>query len=86
MCSKNRAWEKERRDRLNAAMDKLGLLLLSSPGHCHKQFGDVTEAPITLSKIEIVQRAIEIVESLQQQVRDLLAGSHRSVLGEWNFN
>lgn len=51
-------------------MDKLGLLL----PHC---------SPSTPpSKIEIVLRAIQIVEELQRQVRDLLAGSHASILSK----
>ncbi|XP_055593280.1 mucin-2-like [Uranotaenia lowii] len=72
----NRVWEKERRDRLNQGFDSLAKLL---PDY---------EPATQLSKIEILQRAIEYVESLQAKIkasleeRDALLRKHVDELEE----
>ncbi|XP_058832227.1 mucin-5AC-like [Topomyia yanbarensis] len=72
----NRIWEKERRDRLNQTFDGLSKLL---PDY---------EPATQLSKIEILQRAIEYVEKLQNKIkasleeRDALLKKHVDELEE----
>ncbi|XP_053684941.1 serine-rich adhesin for platelets-like [Sabethes cyaneus] len=72
----NRIWEKERRDRLNQTFDNLSKLL--------PEYEPATQ----LSKIEILQRAIEYVEKLQDKInafleeRDALLKKHVDELEE----
>ncbi|XP_019544286.3 uncharacterized protein LOC109414898 [Aedes albopictus] len=56
----NRIWEKERRDRLNQTFDSLCKLL--------PEYEPATQ----LSKIEILQRAVEYVEKLQNKIKAFL--------------
>ncbi|XP_062562335.1 mucin-5AC-like isoform X2 [Armigeres subalbatus] len=56
----NRIWEKERRDRLNQTFDNLSKLL--------PEYEPATQ----LSKIEILQRAVEYVEKLQNKIKAFL--------------
>lgn len=56
----NRIWEKERRDRLNQTFDSLSKLL--------PEYEPATQ----LSKIEILQRAVEYVEKLQNKIKAFL--------------
>ncbi|XP_058065973.1 uncharacterized protein LOC131215595 [Anopheles bellator] len=55
----NRIWEKERRERLNKTFEDLQRLLPDD------------EPASTLSKIEILQRAIELISKLQKKIKDL---------------
>ncbi|XP_052871819.1 mucin-5AC-like [Anopheles cruzii] len=55
----NRIWEKERRERLNKTFEDLQQLLPDN------------EPASTLSKIEILQRAIELIGKLQKKIKDL---------------
>uniref|UniRef100_A0A182NPD1 BHLH domain-containing protein n=1 Tax=Anopheles dirus TaxID=7168 RepID=A0A182NPD1_9DIPT len=56
----NRIWEKERRERLNKTFEDLQHLL---PDH---------EPASTLSKVEILQRAIELIGKLQKKIKNLV--------------
>uniref|UniRef100_A0A182W9C9 BHLH domain-containing protein n=1 Tax=Anopheles minimus TaxID=112268 RepID=A0A182W9C9_9DIPT len=56
----NRIWEKERRERLNKTFEDLQRLL---PDH---------EPASTLSKVEILQRAIELISKLQKKIKVLV--------------
>uniref|UniRef100_A0A182RGI6 BHLH domain-containing protein n=1 Tax=Anopheles funestus TaxID=62324 RepID=A0A182RGI6_ANOFN len=56
----NRIWEKERRERLNKTFDDLQRLL---PDH---------EPASALSKVEILQRAIELISKLQKKIKVLI--------------
>ncbi|XP_053659480.1 mucin-6-like [Anopheles marshallii] len=56
----NRIWEKERRERLNKTFEDLQRLL---PDH---------EPTSTLSKVEILQRAIELITKLQKKIKVLV--------------
>ncbi|XP_058127767.1 serine-rich adhesin for platelets-like [Anopheles ziemanni] len=56
----NRIWEKERRERLNKTFEDLHRLL---PDH---------EPSSTLTKVEILQRAIELIGKLQKKIKDLM--------------
>uniref|UniRef100_A0A182P1R0 BHLH domain-containing protein n=1 Tax=Anopheles epiroticus TaxID=199890 RepID=A0A182P1R0_9DIPT len=56
----NRIWEKERRERLNKTFEDLQRLL---PDH---------EPASTLSKVEILQRAIEHINKLQKKIKMLV--------------
>ncbi|XP_041784262.1 mucin-19-like [Anopheles merus] len=60
----NRIWEKERRERLNKTFDDLQRLL---PEH---------EPASTLSKVEILQRAIEHINKLQKKIKTLVEECH----------
>uniref|UniRef100_A0A182K557 BHLH domain-containing protein n=1 Tax=Anopheles christyi TaxID=43041 RepID=A0A182K557_9DIPT len=60
----NRIWEKERRERLNKTFDDLQRLL---PEH---------EPASTLSKVEILQRAIEHINKLQKKIKVLVEESN----------
>ncbi|XP_037048351.1 uncharacterized protein LOC119082808 isoform X2 [Bradysia coprophila] len=64
----NRAWEKERRDRLNKSFDILAKFL--------PNYDDA--APF--SKIEIIQKSILLIKDLQHKLKELLAGSHKDIL------
>lgn len=57
--SRNKAWEKDRRDRLNQTFDDLAKLL---PKHDPKA---------RLSKIEILQKAIVLIEDLDRKLKAL---------------
>ncbi|XP_050080009.1 uncharacterized protein LOC126567768 [Anopheles maculipalpis] len=56
----NRIWEKERRERLNKTFEDLQRLL---PDH---------EPASSLSKVEILQRAIEHIDKLQKKIKGLV--------------
>ncbi|XP_053681264.1 uncharacterized protein LOC128732122 [Anopheles nili] len=56
----NRIWEKERRERLNKTFEDLQRLLPDN------------EPTSTLSKVEILQRAIELIGKLQKKIKDLV--------------
>ncbi|XP_035902639.1 formin-J-like [Anopheles stephensi] len=56
----NRIWEKERRERLNKTFEDLQRLL---PDH---------EPASSLSKVEILQRAIELIGKLQKKIKGLV--------------
>ncbi|KFB49676.1 hypothetical protein ZHAS_00017926 [Anopheles sinensis] len=60
MHSQNRIWEKERRERLNKTFEDLHRLL---PDH---------DPSSTLTKVEILQRAIELIGKLQKKIKDLM--------------
>lgn len=64
----NRAWEKERRDRLNVTFDKLAKLL---PEYQPK---------INFSKIEILQKSIIYIEDLRTKLKELLSTENSSIL------
>ncbi|XP_049538894.1 mucin-5AC-like [Anopheles darlingi] len=60
----NRIWEKERRERLNKSFEDLQRLL---PDH---------DPNATLTKIEILQKAIELIGKLQKKIKDLIDECH----------
>lgn len=64
----NRAWEKDRRDRLNNTFDKLAELL---PEYRPK---------VNFSKIEILHKSIVYIEDLRKKLRDALSTQNASIL------
>ncbi|XP_031620562.1 putative uncharacterized protein DDB_G0282133 [Contarinia nasturtii] len=64
----NRAWEKDRRDRLNNTFEKLAKLL---PEYRPK---------VTFSKIEILHKTIVYIEDLRRKLRDVLSTQNASIL------
>lgn len=60
LYSKNKEWEKERRDRLNKSFDQLAALL---PDY------DPANA---FSKIEIIQKSITLIKDLEVKIKKLL--------------
>ncbi|XP_055325067.1 mucin-3A-like [Sitodiplosis mosellana] len=63
----NRAWEKDRRDRLNTTFEKLAKLL---PEYRPK---------VTFSKIEILHKTIVYIEDLRKKLRDVLSTQNESI-------
>lgn len=70
---KSKSWEKLRRERLNKTFDILAALL--------PQYD--TSKPF--SKIEILQRSIVLIEDLQKEKKDLLAGNNKELLSKILF-
>ncbi|XP_069683827.1 serine-rich adhesin for platelets-like [Periplaneta americana] len=63
LSTKTRVWERDRRERLNISFSDLGSLLPNyDPG-------------VTLSKVEILQKAANYIRELQQENRNLLQGN-----------
>ncbi|KAJ6645242.1 hypothetical protein Bhyg_00446 [Pseudolycoriella hygida] len=63
----NRAWEKERRDRLNKSFDILAKFL---PNY---------EDSVPFSKIEIIQKSILLIKELQLKLKEALASNHKNI-------
>ncbi|PSN34169.1 hypothetical protein C0J52_10056 [Blattella germanica] len=63
ISDKTRAWERDRRERINASFTQLSKLL---PNH---------EPTVTLRKLEILQKAASHIRELQQENRNLLQGT-----------
>lgn len=68
---KNKAWEKDRRDRLNKTFDELAKLL--------PKF----DKSVVWSKIEIIQKAITFIEELQKRLEDYLIAKDPELLKEY---
>lgn len=67
---KNKAWEKDRRDRLNKSFEELAKLL---PKY---------DPSITWSKIEIIQKSIAHIKELHERHEQYLLDKNPEVLGE----
>ena len=70
-CRKNKAWEKDRRDRLNKSFDELAKLL--------PKF----DKSIVWSKIEIIQKAIAFIADLHKRLEDYLTAKDPELLSEF---